>query len=151
MLKALLISLLSYRHPRMLGDGWLCAGCIIFKDYNGLVFPHKEWKCQYADIVALLNTVEIKRLCWIHPLICAYPSEKLKRTLQLRERRIYHVWGSGYLLMVPVNHPVEIIPKKSQHVWKGKKEPEKGKGQTCPWEPEVEKDWWCLPGTVITV
>lgn len=67
------------RHPWMLSDGWQCPGCIIFKDYNGLVSPHKERKCQCGDIVPLFNTVEIKSLCWIYPLIYAYPSEKTEK------------------------------------------------------------------------
>lgn len=32
-------------HPWMLSDGWQCPGCIICKDYNGLVSPHQEQNC----------------------------------------------------------------------------------------------------------
>lgn len=59
-------------------------GRIIFKDYNGLVSPHKERKCQCRDIVALFNMVEIKSLCWIYPLIYAYPSEKTEKDTRAR-------------------------------------------------------------------
>lgn len=64
------------RHLWMLSNGWQGPGCIIFEDYNGLVSPHKERKCQCGDIVPLFNTVEIKSLSWIYPLIYAYPSEE---------------------------------------------------------------------------
>lgn len=120
------------RHPWMLSDGWQCPGCIIFKEYNGLVSPHKEGKCQCGDIVPLFNTVEIKSLCWIYPLIYAYPSEKTERTWAQGEEGD-DLSRLGFCLFADgpcqSHRMLEIRFKKRWNVWKGKNKPRKCKGQ----------------------
>lgn len=110
------------RHPWTHSDGWQCPGCIIFKGNNGLVSPHKEQKCQCGDIVPLLNTVEIKSLCWIYALIYAYPSEKSEKDTGAQGEEGDGVVTFGFLLICWWTLPVTL---------NGRNNNKKKKNSTC--------------------